>query len=295
MDLRTNKHLIADISLLAVTCIWGATFVTVKNAIELAPPYTFNGIRFALAALTMLPFVLRGITKINRSLFLAGITLGVFLFLGYSFQTIGLKYTTASNAGFITGLSVVLVPVLTTIYNRKLPEPNILLGVLSATTGLALLTLNDKLQFNFGDMLEFFCAISFALHVFGVGYFSPKYETGPLVMLQIITVGILSTATGLLTEKPHVIFNYELIEALVITAVFATTLAFYIQNRMQKFTTAARTAIIFSMEPVFSAFFAWFLLGETFTARSIVGGILVLMGMLLSEIRFTRKKAYPNG
>lgn len=291
MNLRLNKHLIADLSLLLVTCIWGATFVTVKNVLDNAPPFTFNGIRFFLAALTMLPFVMTQYKKINREMLFAGVTLGIFLFLGYSFQTAGLKYTTASNAGFITGLSVVMVPIITVFVSRKPLPLNIILGVISATIGLALLTLNANLSFNYGDILEFFCAISFALHVFNVGHFSPKFETGPLVMLQILTVGVLSSIAGFATEKPHLVFDRELIEALVITAVFATTFAFYIQNRMQKFTTATRTAIIFSMEPVFSAFFAWLLLNEGFTARSIIGGLLVLAGMVLSEIKLGTSKA----
>src|SRR5688500_11536679 len=128
-----NKHLIADLLLLSVTCIWGATFVTVKNVLDNTPPYTFNGIRFALATLTMLPFILKSYKELDRKTVLAGCLLGFFLFTGYSLQTIGLKYTTASNAGFLTGLSVVMVPLITLFFTKKLPPLNITLGVICAT------------------------------------------------------------------------------------------------------------------------------------------------------------------
>lgn len=280
-----TKQLTADFLLSMVALVWGLTFVTVKNALMDIKPFTFNAIRFTIAFIFMALFLKGRGRNFSKKLVTTGAIIGTVLFAGYSFQTIGLQYTTASNAGFITGLSVVLVPIFTTILLKESPTPYALLGAISAALGLGFLSLQFPLQINTGDLLVFFCAVSFALHIVLVGRFSPLYDTLMLVTAQIGTVAFLSGLFGVALERQPVVFSLNVVIALLITAIPATALAYLIQNWAQKFTTATRTAIIFSMEPVFAAIFAVLLLSEIMTPRDIIGSVLVLTGMLLAELK----------
>jgi drug/metabolite transporter (DMT)-like permease len=280
-----RKLLLADGSLVVVAAIWGLTFVTVKNAIVLLPPFGFNFYRFTLASLVMLVFALPRCRCISKSTIPAGLLLGVFLFAGYSFQTVGLVYTTASHAGFITGLSVIFVPLISVFLTRKFPGTGLIVGVVFATAGLALLSASDLSSLNIGDILVLFCALSFALHIIFVGKYSRHHSTVWLVTLQIATVAILSGITSFFFEAGANQFVPAVWPALIITALLATCLAFFMQNYMQRFTSPSHTAIIFTTEPVFAAIFAVWLLKETLHANAYWGGALILLGMLLAELR----------
>ncbi|MDR3599979.1 MAG: DMT family transporter [Desulfosporosinus sp.] len=278
----------ADLSLLLIALVWGSTFVIVKWAIADLPPLPFLAIRFALAFISLLPFLWFQKTHISKKNLLKGVALGFFLFSGYAWQTVGLQYTTASNAGFITGLSVVFVPALISLTTRKLPHLSLLLGILSALIGLAMLSLGDRFQLNKGDLMVLICALSFALHIFLVGRYAPETNATVLASVQILTVSILSGFFSLLLPHPPLHFSPAAWLALLVTAVPATSLAFFVQTKMQQFTTPTHTALIFSMEPVFSAISAFFLAGEVLTLQGLIGAGLVLMGMLIAE--FTGSK-----
>lgn len=281
--MNQNKRLWADFSLLLVTVVWGSTFVIVKWAIEDLPPFPFLAIRFALAFISLLPFLWFQRAHISRGTLLQGAAMGVFLFSGYAWQTIGLQYTTASNAGFITGLSVVIVPALVTLTTRTLPHRNLMLGIISALVGLALLSLGNDLRLNKGDLMVLVCAFSFALHIFIVGRYSPQTNATVLASVQILTVSILSAFFSLLLPQSSLHFSANAWLGLLMTAVPATSLAFFVQTKMQQFTTSTHTALIFSMEPVFAAISAFFLAGERLTPRGFLGAGLVLGGMLIAE------------
>lgn len=284
----------ADLSLLLVTLVWGATFVIVKWAIVDLPPFPFLAIRFALAFLSLLPFIILNGKKPDLRTVAKGLGIGIFLFSGYAWQTIGLQFTTASNAGFITGLSVVLVPSLVAITTRTLPRPSLLLGVLSATIGLALLSLGNDFQLNRGDLFVLFCAISFAFHIFLVGRYAPKADAAILAAAQIFSVSLLSGLFSLITPQSSIHFTANVWLALLATAVPATSLAFFIQTKMQQFTSPSHTALIFASEPVFSAVFAFLLAGETLTPRGLLGAALVLAGMLIAEFTGGSEPAKPS-
>jgi len=281
--LKLNRSQWADFSLLLVTLVWGSTFVIVKLAIKDLPPFPFLAIRFGLAFISLVPFIWFQKAHISKGTLLKGIALGVILFSGYAWQTIGLQYTTASNAGFITGLSVVIVPALVTLTTRKLPHPALLLGILSALVGLAFLSLGDRLQFNKGDLMVLICAFSFALHIFLVGRYAPQTNATILASAQILTVSVLSALFTILLPQPTVNFSSNVWVALLVTAIPATSLAFFAQTKMQQFTTPTHTALIFTMEPVFSAITAFFFAGEIFTTKGLLGAGLVLGGMLIAE------------
>jgi drug/metabolite transporter (DMT)-like permease len=285
----------ANLSLLAITLVWGATFVVVKRSTEDLAVFPFLGIRFAIAFLTLLPFVWTQRVYITRLGLLRGLGLGSILFLGYATQTVGLQYTTASNAGFITGLSVVLVPLLVAITTQKLPRPSSVVGIVSATLGLALLSLGDKFTLNSGDLLVLMCAVFFALHIFFVGRFAPSENPTILAAGQILAVSLLS---GLFSFfSPHETQNFTSYAwfGILLTAIPATSIAFVVQMKMQQFTTSTHTALIFSAEPVFSALFAFFLAGEILTPQGLAGAALVLSGMLFAEFSGAeRSKEAPS-
>lgn len=289
-----NRKIVADISLLLVAFVWGTTFVVVQNAIDTLPPHTFNGIRFTIASIALLFIILAKdkdiFKKINRKIILSGTIIGVFLFGGYASQTVGLLYTTASKAGFITGLSVVLVPIFSVIFLKQLPRWPTILGVFLAAIGLYFLTIFGETHFGFGDLLVFFCAIFFALQIVFTGKYAPNYNTLLLAWIQITIVAVLSLIFAATNEKLFSNFHIENVMAtevwiaLLVTAIFATALAFLAQTVFQQYTTPTRVAIIFSMEPVFAAITSFVVLHERLTHTALIGGILIFLGMILAEI-----------
>ncbi|SDH12140.1 Permease of the drug/metabolite transporter (DMT) superfamily [Aneurinibacillus thermoaerophilus] len=290
-----KKSIIADGILLLVALVWGATFVVVQNAIAKLPPLTFNGIRFFLASIFLLLFLLLfyrpQLRQINGKLIRAGVILGAWLFSGYAFQTIGLLYTTSSKAGFITGLSVVLVPVFALLILKQRPRMPAIIGALLATAGLYLLTLGDTFSINQGDLLVFMCAICFALQIIFTGRYAPHFPSLALAFVQILTVAVLSGGAAFFFEDWQSSLTWETLTlpsiywALLITAIPATALAFLAQTECQRFTTTTRVALIYAMEPVFAAITAYLFNGEILGGRALIGCLFIFTGMILSELQ----------
>ena len=289
-----KKPIFADLSLLLVTLIWGTTILLVQNAIDFLPPFAFNGIRFFIAALLLILCLLmwgnKQLKQLNIKLIASGMLIGFWLFLGYVTQTIGLLYTTTSKAGFITGLSVVLVPLFSMFLLKQFPSMNGVFGVLTATIGLFLLTMTDVSSLNIGDGYVFICAISFAMHIILTGKFSSKYPTLLLTVIQITTVAILSMGSSFIFEdwkkslRSDILFSQDVIIGLVITSVFATAIAFFIQTNFQKYTSATRVALIFAMEPVFAAIAGYFWAHERLSLSALLGCCLIFLGMIFAEL-----------
>ncbi|MCL6611298.1 MAG: DMT family transporter [Peptococcaceae bacterium] len=275
----------ADLALLGVAFIWGITFVAVKDALADIGPFYFLAFRFAAAFLFLGAMYYKRLVKISRRELGAGVFIGLFLFGGYAFQTMGLKYTGAANAGFITGLSVVLVPLFISVSSRRLPSGSLTAGVLSSATGLALLSLSQTLIFNYGDLLVFFCAVCFAGHIIAVGRFASRLDPVPLTAIQIGTVSAISFLFGIALETPPSTITGPVWKAFLITSIPATSLAFLIQNKAQKFTSAIHTAVIFTTEPVFAGIGAYFLAGEVLSPRQLAGCALILAGMLVADLK----------
>ncbi|MFC4322741.1 DMT family transporter [Litchfieldia salsa] len=289
-----KKKLIPEFSLLCVAFIWGSTFVIVQNAISFLEPMTFNGVRFFLAGLILFGWLVlfkqKELGNFNKGLLFSGIIMGLWLFGGYALQTFGLLYTTSSKAGFITGLSVVLVPLFAYLILKQKPKPNAVIGVFIATVGLYFLTVGDTFGVNQGDVLVFFCAISFALHIIFTGKFSSLYSTLMLTVTQIFTVSILCFGSAFFFENWQVVFQVDVITknevlfALIITSLFATAIAFFIQTKFQKYTTPTRVALIFAMEPVFAALTGFVAANERLSITALFGCLFILGGMILAEL-----------
>lgn len=294
----------ADLLLLAVTAVWGGTFPMVKNATDTAnggvPTYWFLAARFTLAALLLAAIFWKRLKRSPLRTWAAGGLIGLFLFAGYAFQTVGLGLTTSSKAGFITGLCVVLVPVLAVIWLGKKPAPGVWLGVATATAGLAMLSLDGSLLPTYGDFLVFICAIAFALHVVAISRYAGPHDPVALSIIQIATAALLSWAmhlvergslapgvpgVGWLTAPANVLLAW------LVCGVLATAAAFLLQNILQPHTTPSHTALIFSAEPIWGAVFSYLLLGEVLSPRGYIGAGLILAGMLLAELPGASKPA----
>lgn len=283
-----RKQLLADAGLLLVTAIWGATFVMVKEAVETFPVFAFLAIRFSMALLFLAPFAVvragRKGWRWNAKELGAGVLIGLALFAGYAFQTFGLQLTTPAKAGFITGLSVVMVPALSALLLHRPPDKGAVIGVLLATAGLVLLTWQGDTSVMAGDVMVLICAVSFALHIIAVGAFAPRMDNLTLVTVQIATVALLSAGASLVVDRPWPVPARPVLGAAVFTGVAATALAFGIQTMAQRFTTPTHTALIFSMEPVWAGLFSFLLIGEQLGPRVLAGGALILAGMLVAEL-----------
>jgi drug/metabolite transporter (DMT)-like permease len=282
-----KKQLFADLSLLAVVIVWGYTFVAIKNALAGITPFNFIALRFIAALFILLIVFRKRLSGLNRYIILRGSIVGIFLFFAYAFQTAGLKYTTASNAGFITGFSVVLVPLFSALILKARPSAESTAGVICAIAGLFFLSYNEGYVINKGDILVLFCALAVAFHILTVGYYTKKMDSILLTIVQIGVVTILSVISALIFEETALPEGSVVWGAIFVTSVFATVGAYLIQNIMQRFTSSTHTALIFSGEPVFAGIFGYYLLGERLSGWSILGCILILAGMVISELRIS--------
>ncbi len=284
------KGIQAEIYLLGIVVIWGSTFAIIKGILDQIMPFTFLAYRFFLAAFVLYVIFWKRLKNIDKIILKKGFLIGIFLFLGYAFQTVGLKYTTATKAGFITGLSVVLVPIISYFFIKEKIYRNSIIGVFLATLGLWFLNYNSNFSFNLGDFLVLLCAVSFAMHIISVGLYTKKLDYVLLVIIQLATVFVLSLLMAVVFERPeiHLSYSSNVWWSIILTGVFATALAFYMQNRFQRYSTATKTAIIFSGEPIFGAMFAILLLGEMVGLIAWMGGLLIIFGMIISQRESTK-------
>jgi drug/metabolite transporter (DMT)-like permease len=193
----------------------------------------------------------------------------------------------AGKSAFITGLYVVIVPIASRALVREAPDRTTIVGVILATLGLALMSLNLPFQVARGDFLTFLCAVGFSAHIILVGRYSGRGDTVLYTALQLLIVALASSVAALITERPLVIPGAAW-PAILFTSVVTTALAFLVQSTVQQYTSATHTALIFSAEPVFGALFAWILAGEVLLPREMAGAVLILAGMLVAEARNLR-------
>lgn len=280
-----------DAGLIAITLVWGATFVVVKRALADISTLLFLAVRFSIAA-AALAVLFRSEFRRKEwgTSFLRGCFAGLFLFGGYVLQTTGLKFTSASKAGFITGLYVPLVPIIGGVLYRKLPQISELAGISIACAGMFLLTVQrDILDIGRGDLLVGGCAIAFAFHVIILGRFAPISNVGILTLAQITTGAVIGAATFWWLEPVRISWTPAVWIALAVTSIFATALAFLVQTWAQRWTSPTRTALIFAMEPVFAWMTSYLLIGEILSLRAVIGAALILAGILTAELKPFRR------
>jgi drug/metabolite transporter (DMT)-like permease len=297
-----------DLALIGIAAVWGLTFVTVKQSLAQTTPFVFLAARFWLAAAVFAALVKSSRRGWDRGLLAAGGIAGTFFFAGYAFQTTGLALTTASNAGFITGLFVVFTPIFASVFLRRPPHAGGIVGVVAATVGLLLLTGGWRGHVGLGDLLVLGCAVAFALHIITLSRYSADVGWAPLALSQMLVVAAGSSIAALVLEPASLIGTldgaarflaslwvtplFSLSEfardkvtfAVVLTAVLATSVALSVQTWAQTRIGPTRTALILIMEPVFAGVFASLVLHERLGLAGWIGSGLILAGMLTSEV-----------
>jgi drug/metabolite transporter (DMT)-like permease len=281
---------LANAALLLVTLVWGATFTLTKGALQAVSVFPYLSIRFTIA--TILLVVLSVMSPRTRKSFqirtvLLGCSLGILLFGAYALQTFGLQYTSASAAGFLTGLSVILVPLLGLPLFRIIPHPRSWYGTAIAVMGLGMLCGRDLFHFAVGDLLVLCCAVFLALQILVIAKYGREEDS---LALATVEIGVL-TICCLIWNGLHannfpdlrVWLHPNVTWAILICAIPGTALAYWAQNAFQKLTTAAQTALIFSMEPVFAAIVARLTIQEALSATAGIGCLLIFMGMLIAD------------
>jgi drug/metabolite transporter (DMT)-like permease len=289
-----SRRATAELALVFNTVVWGATFMLVKSALGGISALLFLALRFSLAAIVLALLFRKPLRSPEaRKGWQAGVLVGTFLFLGYLFQTMGLRFTSAPKSAFITGLTSVMVPLLGSLVYRIKPQISEWCGILTAMAGLGLMTLPNSVlhgataagSVSRGDVLTFFCTIAFGAHIVTLGHFSRRMGFELLSVAQVGTAAVLSLALCGWAETPHVEWQPAVLSGILITGFFATALAFTIQAWAQKYTTPTRTALIYMLEPVVAWATSYLLAGEGLTRRAAAGAALILGGVLLVELK----------
>ncbi|MGB6835927.1 MAG: DMT family transporter [Candidatus Acidiferrum sp.] len=286
-----TKCLRADISLAFCSLLWGATFVVVKDSLGYSSVFIFLAARFTLAALLMAAFRPHVFRTLKREELIAGAALGFFMFGGYAFQTAGLQYTTPAKSGFVTGSSVVMVPLLLGIFWGRRLTFWVYAGVFAAVFGLYFLTVpvEGVSHLNRGDLLTFIAAGLYAMHIILVGDYTRRHSVAALSVLQVAACAALAwLATGFASasgwQPARFGWQGESLAGIAICAVLATAVAFSIQLWAQQFTTSSHAAILFTLEPVFASITSYLLLRERLGNRALFGAAFVLAGILIAEL-----------
>ncbi|MDS1030298.1 DMT family transporter [Bacillota bacterium LX-D] len=287
--MKLKKQTIAELSILFITAVWGLSFVIIKDGTTEINPYYYNFIRFSLAGLLLLGCSYQKWSLINAEVIKKGFFVGLALSGGYIFQAIGIKYTTASNAAFITNLAIVFVPLLLILIERHFPGPITVLGVIFSTIGLALLSLQENFSIQYGDLLVLICAICYSIHLILVNRYTKSFDTLIFTTFQILTVAVVSGLIGL-GQEPVTLASLSALSAdfwlgVAILALFGTAVAFFVQTWAQKFASLTRVTLLLALEPIFALVFAYLFLGEVFTLKEFIGTGMMLGGILLIELK----------
>jgi drug/metabolite transporter (DMT)-like permease len=280
----------ADLTLLLVSVIWGSAFVAQRIAGQMGSVYLFNGARYLLAALVVLPFALRALRAVSSTNPLPSeqykwmSIVGFVLFGGSAIQQVGLLYTTAGNAGFITSLYVVLVPVALFLFWRERAHWISMVAVMLAGAGAFLLSTGGSFEIRPGDVIELIGAFFWTLHVIMLGKYASGFEPMSFSVGQLLVCGLLNVGVGLFAER-SMPWDVALLGAIAYTAILSLGLCYTLQIWAQRHTPPADAALILSLESVFAVISGWFLLDETLVPIQILGCVLIFVAVLLSQLK----------
>ncbi len=286
-----------EVILLIVTLLWSATFVIVKESLENISSMLFIGLRFLIAGVILLPIVIRKKLDWKKFNLIPPLFLGLLLFLGFSTQTLGLKYTSATKSAFLTGTAVAIIPILQLLIEKKRPKTGSVIGVTVVLLGILFLSggnsivnlLNDiATNFNLGDLLTLVCAIFFAGYVVYLDMLSSRYNFWMLLIVQIGVSSLLAFIAAFVFD----IIDYETLQinysnklgySILYTAIFATLVTTTLQTKYQKLISPTKAGIVYSFEPIFAAIFAYILISERITPFGLLGATLIFCGLIISE------------
>ncbi len=296
-----------DLLLLLAAGIWGFAFVAQRVGMRYIEPFTFNGVRFALGSLTLIPLILIRNKRSARqgkenfsdtqqqsknrdsSILIYGLIAGSILFAASSFQQVGIVYTTAGKAGFITGLYVVLVPLVGLLWGQKAGAGR-WIGAILAAVGLYFLSVTSRFTIERGDLLVLISALFWTAHVQVIGLLSPKTDPIKLASTQFAVCSVLSFASAFAFETVAIATILEAAIPLLYGGLLSAGIAFTLQVVAQQKAPPAHAAIIMSLESVFAVLGGWIILGEVLSPRGLLGSLLMLTGMILSQIAMVKKE-----
>ena len=288
-----KKHVQSDLLFLLSATIWGFAFVAQRMGMDHVGPFTFNGIRFLLGALVLLPFIYRSRSqnhqedghrpRQNNRLVLYGGLAGMAIFAGASLQQVGLVYTTAGKAGFITGLYVVIVPIMGLLWGQR-TNAGTWGGALLAAVGMYLLSVNEDFSIAFGDLLELAGAVMWAGHIHLIGWLSPKTDSLRLAFVQFMVCALASLLTAAAIESVTLAAIVAAALPILYGGALSVGVAYTLQVVAQRHAHPAHAAILLSLEAVFAAVGGWLVLNEVMSGRGMVGCTLMFSGMLISQL-----------
>ena len=293
-----GQTLRSNLLLLLAAAIWGFAFVAQRVGAKYIGSFTFNGIRFALGSLSLLPLIFyfsrKKVIQVElvdstKSSLKAGIIAGIILFIAASFQQIGLVDTTAGKAAFITGLYIVLVPIIG-IFLKHYIRFNIWIGIVIAAIGLYFLCVNESLSIARGDVYELIGAFFWAIHILLIGHFTKKVDTLKLSFFQFMTCSLLSMAVALRFEIISLNGIMQAAIPILYGGICSVGIAYTLQAIGQKHAQPSHAAIILSMETVFASIGGLIILNENLGLRGYMGCLLMLAGMLLAQVQFKRRQ-----
>lgn len=285
-----RPRLQGDLALLLVAIIWGSAFVAQRIVAPYSSIFIFNGLRFLVGALFLIPFAwltsrqTQSKSRLKIQTLPGVVVAGCLLLCGASLQQAGLRYTTAANAGFITGLYVVLIPVILALFWRQTPRPAIWIAAIMAAVGLFMLSTGGSIAFRYGDLLELAGALFWALHVIWIGRLVHRMDILHLAIGQYLVCGLISLLLGLVLEPQ---LSQEIAGAtwaILYTGILSVGIGYTLQAAGQRVAPPADAAIILSCEAIFAALFGWLFLAEALNPTQLIGCGIMLMGMLLAQI-----------
>ena len=275
--------------------IWGTAFVAQSLGMDHLGPFTFNGVRNFIAALALLPVILflrrrerpaetDNPVKSRRTLWIGGVLCGTALAVASSLQQIGIQYTTAGKAGFLTALYIVVVPLLGLFFKKRVGL-NIWISVGIAAVGTYLLSIKENFTIGTGDLFVILCAVAFSVHILLIDHFSPLVSGVELSCVQFLTCGVLCTAAAFITEQPNWNDIVLSLGPILYTGLMSSGVGYTLQIIGQKDTPPAVASLIMSLESVFAALSGWLILGESMTPKEAVGCVLVFAAVILAQWR----------
>lgn len=280
-----KKSLLADFALLMVAVVWGSNFVVMKDALELITPFMYLSLRFGVSFFILVVLFYKRIGRLKFEEIKAGSIIGFFLFSGFALQTVGLLSTTPGKSGFITGMNVVIVPFLYFFVTGKFPGVWPIIGGVLAVIGLGFLSITADFTVNMGDVLTLISAFMFAGQIVSIGIYARKHDPVVLTALQLGITALASWIVAVIAEPINFNISFDVWGAIIYAVIFCTIGAFLTQNIAQKFTPSTHAAIILCLESVFAVVFSYFFWGEHLTPKMVTGCILILMGVLITELQ----------
>nr|WP_186812270.1 DMT family transporter [Paenibacillus xylanexedens] len=285
----------ADVQMLLATVIWGSSYLFMKSGLASMQELNLIALRFGIAFVAAGILFHRRLRSVDRGTLLAGGVLGTALFAAFVFITYGVQRTTASQAGFLISLAVIFVPILTTVLRRRLLDKRLSVSIVVAVAGLGLLTLQHEMSLHLGDLLCIIAALVYAIYILLAGKYTPRHDPLTLGIVQLGVAALLGTVATFLFETPQLPDTPESWASILGLGVLCSGLGYILQTFAQRHASPTRTSLIFSLEPLFAAAFAFIFQGESLTLQGYCGAALMLAGVLITEIKlplhlFRRRK-----